>query len=164
MPNRFLRHRVALIRCLLAPCLVMAALPALAQGTAGAAVAPEGIARLDCIADPHTLCLQDDRFSVRAAYQLTPDGPSVLARAVRLTPNTGYFWFFDEDNVELIVKVLNGCGTSPSSYWFFAAGLTDVGVSIEVTDLRTAESRTYTNPVGTPFAPIQDTSTFTTCP
>ncbi len=101
---------------------------------------------------------------MQAAYQLTPSGPSMLATAVRLTGETGYFWFFDETNVEIIVKVLNGCVEPFNSYWFFAAGLTNVGVDIYVQDLKTGDSRNYSNPIGTPFPPIQDTTAFSTCP
>lgn len=32
-----------------------------------------------------------------------------VAQAVSLTEDTGYFWFFDPDNVELVVKTLDAC-------------------------------------------------------
>jgi hypothetical protein len=116
-----------------------------------------------CATDSHTLCLNGNRFAVTAVYQLTPSGPSFQATAVPLTGETGYFWFFDESNVELIVKVLNGCDTAQHSYWVFVAGLTDVGVDLVVEDLRTREMQHYTSDLGKPFAPIQDTSAFA-CP
>ncbi|HEY1435553.1 MAG TPA: hypothetical protein VGG65_09275, partial [Thermoanaerobaculia bacterium] len=115
-----------------------------------------------CVADVHTLCLNDNRFSVTATFQQTPEGPSAPATAVPLTGDSGYFWFFDAANVELITKVLNGCGVT-DSYWFFASGLTNVGVHIVVTDLRSGVFQSYDNAVGTPFAPIQDTSAFSAC-
>ena len=49
------------------------------------------------------------------------------------------------------------------NHWFFAAGLTNVEVTMTVTDTYSGISKTYTNPAGTPFAPIQDTGTFP-CP
>jgi hypothetical protein len=116
-----------------------------------------------CVADTHTLCLDSSRFSVTADYQQTADGPSIQATAVTLTDATGYFWFFDSSNVELIVKVLDGCALN-NHYWVFAAGLTNVGVHMVVTDKRTGTQQPYDNPVGTPFAPIQDTTAFATCP
>lgn len=121
-----------------------------------------GVAPL-CVPDPHTLCLNAGRFSVTAFYQLSPSGPSVEATAMPLTDATGYFWFFDSSNVELTVKILDGCAVN-GYYWVFAAGLTNVGVTLTVTDLRTGEQQVYENPVGTPFAPIQDTAAFHTCP
>ena len=116
-----------------------------------------------CTPDPHTLCLASGRFSATAFYQLSPSGPSIEATAVALTDATGYFWFFDAANVELTVKVLDGCGVN-GFYWVFASGLTNVGVNLTVTDLRTGEQKVYENPVGTPFVPIQDTAAFHTCP
>ncbi len=80
-----------------------------------------------------------------------------------LTDASGYFWFFDPRNVEMIIKVLNGCGLN-STYWVFTAGLTNVQVVISVTDMLTGSVKTYTNPQGQAFAPIQDTFAFATCP
>jgi hypothetical protein len=116
-----------------------------------------------CTPDDHTLCLDGERFSVTAGFQQTVDGPIIEATAVTLTDATGYFWFFDPQNVELIVKVLNGCAAN-NHYWVFAAGLTNVGVQLAVKDLRSELQKVYDNPVGTPFAPIQDTTAFATCP
>jgi photosystem II stability/assembly factor-like uncharacterized protein len=109
------------------------------------------------------LCLNNSRFTVTTDFQSTPEGPSTPAMAVPLTADTGYFWFFDPTNVEVITKVLNGCATN-GHYWFFAAGLTNLGVQITVTDTLTGTQKTYSNPFGTAFPPIQDTSAFATCP
>jgi len=115
-----------------------------------------------CPADAHTLCLNNGRFAVAADFQTTPDGPSAPATAVPLTSDTGYFWFFDHSNVEVVTKVLEGCSTN-GHFWFFASGLTNVGVQISVTDTLTGASKPYSNPVGTAFQPIQDTAAFP-CP
>jgi photosystem II stability/assembly factor-like uncharacterized protein len=116
-----------------------------------------------CAADTHTLCLNNGRFSVTADFQRTPEGVSSPATAVPLTADTGYFWFFDPANVEIVAKVLNGCATN-AHYWFFAGGLTNVGVQIKVKDVFSGAEQDYSNAVGTPFAPIQDTTAFSTCP
>jgi Alcohol dehydrogenase GroES-like domain len=92
-----------------------------------------------------------------------PSSSNGQGRGVALTPDTGYFWFFDAANVEVVIKVLNGCGSN-SRYWTFAGGLTDVNVILTVTDTQTGVIKTYTNPQGTPFQPIQDTDAFATCP
>ena len=115
-----------------------------------------------CVADANTLCLSGDRFQVRAGWRRT-DGTSGNGMAVRLTGDTGYMWFFDPANVEMVVKVLNACSFA-SRIWVFAGGLTNVMVTTTVTDTQTGLMRTYTNPQGTAFAPIQDTSAFATCP
>ena len=122
-----------------------------------------GIGASLCTPDAHTLCLNSGRFSATVQFQSTAGGPILDATAVPLTDATGYFWFFDSGNVELIVKVLNGCGGN-GAYWLFAAGLTNVGVHLVVNDLTRGQQQMWDNAVGTAFAPIQDTAAFHTCP
>jgi hypothetical protein len=119
------------------------------------------IGPLTCQPDVTTLCLNNSRFRVTAEWR-TSDA-SGIASAVPLTSDSGYFWFFSASNVEVLVKALDGCGFN-SRYWVFAAGLTDVEVTLRVTDTQTGAFRTYVNPQGTAFQPIQDTSAFATCP
>ena len=138
-------------------------------GCTGDTVVRSNIVRVDvvpengCLPDATTLCLNGGRFQVRTAWQ-TNGGNTGSGQAVTVTGDTGYFWFFGADNVELVVKVINGCAAPSPSYWFFAAGLTNVGVDLTVTDTKTGVTRTYHNPVNQPFAPIQDTGAFATCP
>lgn len=114
-----------------------------------------------CTASNTRLCLNGSRFRVEATWT-TRDGDSGPGRVVSLTPDTGYFWFFDNTNVEMVVKVLDGCGVN-GRYWVFAGGLTDTRVRLTVTDTRTGTSKQYNNPQGTPFRPIQDTEAFASC-
>jgi hypothetical protein len=109
-----------------------------------------------------TLCLNGDRFKVTARFETTSGGTG-NANAEPLTDDTGFFWFFDPANVEAVVKVLRGCSLN-ERFWVFAGGLTDVEVAVTVSDMATGATKTYFNPLGTPFAPIQDTSAFGTCP
>ena len=76
-----------------------------------------------------------------------------------LTGDTGYFWFFGSGNVELIVKVLDG-STVNGHFWVFAAGLTNINTTLTITDTRTGAVKTYTNPQGVAFQPVQDTFAF----
>lgn len=71
--------------------------------------------------------------------------------------NTAGVWFFSAGNYELMLKLLVGCSTN-GQYWFFAGGLTNVKVTIVVKDNLTGATKTYTNPLNNPFAPIQDTA------
>ena len=112
--------------------------------------------------DPLTLCLDNDRFQVQVDWR-TNQGTSGQGNAVQLTPDTGYFWFFQEENVELVIKVLNACSFA-DRFWVFAGGLTNVEVDITVTDTRENVTSFYRNPIDTPFQPIQDTNAFATCP
>ncbi len=114
-----------------------------------------------CITTATAMCLNGDRFRVEASYR-TGQGQSGTAQAVRLTSDTGYLWFFTASNVEVVVKVLNGCGIN-NRYWVFAGGLTNVEVQLIVTDTQTGIQARYTNPVNTAFQPIQDTNALASC-
>ncbi|MEM1206792.1 MAG: carboxypeptidase-like regulatory domain-containing protein [Acidobacteriota bacterium] len=107
-------------------------------------------------------CLVGDRFLVTASWR-DGSGNAGEARAARITDDSAYFWFFDPDNVELVVKVLDACVEPFQRYWVFAAGLTDVEVEIEVVDLLSDTRKTYRNPQGTSFEPLLDTEGFDTC-
>lgn len=114
-----------------------------------------------CAQNSTTLCLNGGRFKVQTRWA-TSNGQSGDGQAVAITGDTGYFWFFDIANVEMVLKVLNAC--SLSRYWVFAGGLTNVQVTLTVTDTRTGTVKTYINPLGQAFQPIQDTNAFATCP
>ena len=66
----------------------------------------------------------------------------------------------DDYNVELVVKLLDGCSFGFPSAWFFAAGLTNVEVDLRVIDTATGEWRQYLHSGGVAFPPIQDTAAF----
>jgi PKD repeat protein len=118
---------------------------------------------IPCVADNETLCLNNGRFAVTADWT-KPDATSGHGSGVKLTGDSGYFWFFDPANIEVVTKVLNGCAID-NAYWVFAAGLTNVKVEMKVVDTQTGIVYAKENPQGTPFAPIQDTSAFpSSCP
>jgi hypothetical protein len=119
-----------------------------------------------CAASATTLCLGNGRFAVTARWR-TADGTNGDARPVQLTPDSGYFWFFNEENVELTVKALkNGCSLGTGRYWLFAAGMTNVAVELTVIDFKLpflnipSETKTYSNPAGRPFVTVLDTDAF----
>ena len=116
-------------------------------------------AEVSCAAP--ALCFAGDRFKVEARWQ-TGNGTSGNATVVRLSADSGYLWFFSASNAEAVFKILNACSIN-NAFWFYAGGLTDVQTVITVTDSLTGRVKTYTNPQGTPFKPIQDTSAFS-CP
>jgi hypothetical protein len=107
------------------------------------------------------LSLQSGRFLVSVRWTTTA-GATGNGNGTALTGDSGYFWFFDPKNVELIVKVLDACAVN-QHFWVFSGGLTNVATTVTVTDTRTGSVKTYTNPQSTPFKPIQDTGAFT-CP
>jgi hypothetical protein len=114
-----------------------------------------------CTPDAQSLCLSGGRFKVQAAWQSSTSSGN--GTAIPGSSDTGQFWFFSASNVEMVVKVLNGCSIN-TRYWVFAGGLTNVKVTMTVTDMQNATLNTYINNLDTPFAPIQDTNAFATCP
>ena len=113
-----------------------------------------------CVPGDTRLCLTAGRFQVEAQY--TANGVTGPGHAVPMTADTGYFWFFNDTNVEVVLKVLDACGPY-HRFWVFAGGLTDVKVHLTVTDTLTGAVKTYDNPQHTPFKPIQDSNAFATC-
>lgn len=121
-------------------------------------VTPVGL----CVPTAAILCLAGGRFALEAEWRRSSDPMGSAGHAVSMTGDTGYFWFFNPANVEVVAKVLNACEFG--HYWVFAGGLTNVEVLLTVTDTQTGALNAYANPVGMPFQPVQDTSTFATCP
>lgn len=117
-----------------------------------------------CQAGATALCLNGGRFEVTASWR-TPNGITGTGRAVPLTTDTGYFWFFDPASAEVMVKVINGCAVN-QRFWVFAGGLTNVEVTLRVESHipgQRVQVKTFVNPQGTPFRPIQSTDAFSTC-
>jgi len=119
-----------------------------------------------CVEGTTTLCLTGGRFRVETRWR-TPQGGTGLGMARPLTDDTGTFWFFNPENLEVVVKVIDACIDPFDRFWVFAGGLTNVEVTLTVTDTESsgpAAVREYRNPLRTPFTPIQDTDAFRTCP
>jgi hypothetical protein len=91
--------------------------------------------------DPYKLPLGNGRFIVEVDW-LTPTGSSGKGTAISVTSDTGYFWFFENTNVELTLKIHQGCGVN-NYWWFFYGALTDVEYTITVTDTETSTVKTY---------------------
>jgi hypothetical protein len=113
-----------------------------------------------CVPSPTSLCLRGNRIRVQATWR--SGGQNGQGRVRKITDDTGAFWFFDSENVEVLVKVLDACGFN-QRFWVFASGLTDVAVTLTVTDTASGQSKTYQTQRGKPFRLIQDTSAFA-CP
>jgi hypothetical protein len=72
--------------------------------------------------------------------------------------DTGFFWFFDQANVELAVKVLDGTPLN-GKFWVFYGALSSVEYTITVTDTQTGSVKEYRNPAGR-FGSVGDTGAF----
>ncbi|HWN41931.1 MAG TPA: ELWxxDGT repeat protein [Thermoanaerobaculia bacterium] len=98
-----------------------------------------------CQTSGGSLCL-GGRFQVEATWR-DFQGNIGRGHAVSLTGDTGYFWFFDPANVEVILKVLDGQGLN-GHHWVFYGALSTVEYTLTVTDVQTGASRRYINPSG----------------
>jgi hypothetical protein len=103
-------------------------------------------AAASCVADAQTLCLLGNRFRVSVEWQLR-DGTRGQGMAVPQSGVSGTFWFFGPENVELVVKALDGRALN-NRYWFFYGALSDVQYTITVFDTVTGVRKRYRNPAG----------------
>lgn len=121
-------------------------------------------APLPCLASATALCVNNNRFQIEVDWR-TPDGNSGPGQAVPIAsaPDSGLFYFFSASNLEMLVKVLNGCGLN-NRYWVFFAATTNVELALTVTDTQSGRVKSYFNPLGQAAPPVQDTNAFATCP
>lgn len=99
-----------------------------------------------CTPNDHTLCLQNDKFKVTVDWH-DFQGHSGQGRATTLSNESGDFWFFNAQSNELIVKIINGCG-STGSYWIFWRALSNVEMDLVIQDTGTLQTLAYHNPLG----------------
>lgn len=112
-----------------------------------------------CEGDSETLCLRDSRFEVTVEWWTAggPGGPATIAFAG--TNDSGMFRFFDRDNWEILVKVLDGCELN-GHVWVFAAATTTLGYAIRVTDTAMSATREYRSEPGSPARAVADVKAF----
>ena len=112
-----------------------------------------------CVADGETVCLQDSRYSVSVQWFAADGGGGAGRVAHAGTNDSALFWFFDDENWEVLVKVLDGCSLN-GHVWVFGASTTDLGYTIHVTDTVTGAFKEYRNEPGRPAPAITDPTAF----
>ncbi|MCB1035502.1 MAG: hypothetical protein KDD47_16890, partial [Acidobacteria bacterium] len=103
-----------------------------------------------CVPSPEVLCLLDGRFRIKVDWRDPRTGATGVGGAIPASDSdgrSGFFWFFRPDNVELVVKALDGRGVN-GRFWLFYGALSDVGYRLRVTDTVTGAERLYVNPPG----------------
>ena len=123
----------------------------LASPARGTSAGAKGI----CQPGPTTLCLSEGRFAVEVDWV---DFQGNQGTAVPIQDGSGYFWYFQDTNIELVTKILDGRPLN-GYWWFFYASLSNVEVTMVVTDTVTGTTRTYVNPLSQ-FASEGDTAAF----
>ena len=131
---------------------------------AGEANAPEPGAAADlvasgqflepsCVESDTVMCLHEGRYEATVEFT-EPDGDMGFAMVARpRTRDSGLFYFFSYNNWEVLLKVLDACGSVFNNHWVYAASASDVGMKLVVRDTtlpeeidgrRSIDSRTYT--------------------
>lgn len=141
-------------------CSVPVAAEASAAPIAPAPLGHAAASHSGCEEAGSSLCLVDGRFEVKVDWS-TADGQNGPASKVPGgTNNSGLFTFFDPNNWEMLIKVLDGCAVN-GNFWVYSAAATDLGLDITVTDTDTDATWTYTKEPGPPAPAITDAAAFT---
>ena len=93
---------------------------------------PPALSAAPCTPSPTTLCLNDSRFEVEVSWR-DSRGRTGVGQAKSITADTGYFWFFSEANIELVIKVLDARSIN-QKYWVFFGALSSVEYDLTVKD------------------------------
>ncbi len=118
----------------------------------------------DCTPDEDTLCLNGGRFRVEVAWRDFGGGTGSAQVVPVESDDSGLLYFFDANNWEMLVKVLDACDLAGfNTFWVFAAATTDVEYTLTVTDTATGVVKQYFNPLGNAAPAITDTGAFATC-
>jgi hypothetical protein len=112
--------------------------------TAGAGAEPPGIGvrrygspRLELVDRRFVAEVTWKDFTLRAGR-----GVAVPHRA-----NTGHFWFFREDDLDLTLKIVDGRAVN-GHFWVFYGAVSNVAFTLRITDRETGRVKTYLGPVG----------------
>ncbi|MES1244815.1 MAG: alpha/beta hydrolase [Acidobacteriota bacterium] len=115
-----------------------------------------------CVPGLNVLCLGGGRFRVEVAWKDFQGNTGQGSVVPGASDTSGLFWFFAPDNWELLVKVLDGC-TLNGHHWVFSSATTTVQYTLKVTDTRTGQVATWTNPLGGSPPAVTDTKALDGC-
>ena len=102
-----------------------------------------------CTGTGTTLCLQGGRFTVEAT------GAATHSR----TDGTGYLWLNESENLDVVVRVDDGC--SDTSYFtVHVGGLTNDALEMVITDRHTGRQWKADRRAGPPFGTLIDSEAF----
>ncbi len=110
----------------------------------------------ECVPAPTRACLLG-RFAVEVAWNTGGGNTGAAHVAPASSNNAAVLWFFEPDNWEMLVKVLDGCALN-GHYWVFSAATTNVEFSLNVTDTLNGRAWGIGNPLDRPAPPVQDTA------
>lgn len=106
----------------------------------------------------NNVCLQGGLFEVEVHGTGTQGRPT----GFDLTSTTSVWYYYQPENLELLVKVLNGC--SENGYWWvLIGGVTDQYLHISVRDLQDPKQPLkldWVHQAGTPLSGVVNTQAF----
>ncbi|MEO8277535.1 MAG: hypothetical protein ABI639_15080 [Thermoanaerobaculia bacterium] len=113
----------------------------------------------DCFAYPvgQVLCIKNNRFRVESRWRDFA-GHSGIGHAEPQSEDSGAFWFFSPENLELFVKEVDGRAFN-DSFWTFYGALSNVEFTVLVKDMETGAQHGYFNRSGN-FASQGDIESF----
>lgn len=111
----------------------------------------------DCTPDT-TVLVFDGGYRVSMCYETAEGTIGDAQGGIWASAQSGLLWFFDRDNAEVLVKVLDGCSQN-GRRWVFVAPVTDVAFNLHVTSSRGREWM-HRNPLGQTATTRSDTSAF----
>ena len=100
-----------------------------------------------CAENHGALCLAGGRFRIEVEWESQHNGERGTGSLSRLSDESGIATFFSPDNVELVVKILDGRIVNDHR-WVFYGALSDVEYWLTVTDTLQDRVVVYRNPPG----------------
>ena len=98
-----------------------------------------------CLTDGTSLCLGGGRFKVTATFRAPSQATALTAAATPIASDSGAFSFFSANNLELLVKVVDGRPFN-GKFWVFIGAASNVEYTVTVTDTSNSAVKTYFNP------------------
>ena len=125
---------------------------------------PELIERVDpalispCVPDgDRVICLRGGRFRVQGTWS-DFSGGSGYAHLIKKNEGSGYAWFFNANNYEMLFKLVDACSFNGTT-WVSIAGLTNVAASLTITDTWTGIVYSQQNDLAVDFPTNLDIDT-----
>ena len=122
---------------------------------------PTGAGYTNCLPQVSRMVFDGD-YRVSLCYE-TSNGTRGEARAgIYKSTQSGLLWFFDSNNAEVLVKVLDGCRQN-NHRWVYMAAATDVAFNLYVTDGK-SKTWSYHNKLGEAATTQTDTRALSCSP
>jgi len=120
------------------------------------------LSQVDCTA-PDVVCLNGGRFLVEVGWRDFVGRRGAAQLSPAFSGDSAVFWYFQPENWEMLVKVLDGTGFD-DHFWVFAATASNVEYVLRVTDTLAGRARSYHNPSGQTAAALTETGSFPVVP